>query len=142
MYLLDLCRGALSYRRLCALVTTCPLMPRCGVSTTGDSGHATVELLLTAIERRIAVLWAAVAAAFGQQIAEEHLAGPLDHDGTKPETEPEVRSLREIVVWMRSQKKSCTTDGRVPVAMNSCSPRRTMSMGTSESAGISFRLPQ
>lgn len=61
-----------------------------------------MELLLAAVERRIAVLWATVAAAFGQQIAEEHLTGPLNHADSGPEPEREVRSLREIAVMMRS----------------------------------------
>ncbi len=103
MDLLDLYRGALSYRQLCALVTHLTTDAAVWCAHQHDGGHTNAELLLAAIERRITVLWATVAAAFGQQIAEEHLAGPLDRGDSGPESppEPELRSLREIAAWMR-----------------------------------------
>lgn len=66
--------------------------------------HTRTDLLLAAMERRITILWATVAAALGQDIPDEHLTGPLDALDTRQAqagTEPETRSLREIAVWMR-----------------------------------------
>ena len=113
--LLDLYRGGLSYRRVCALVTHLPddaavwrvLNPR-GAWTRAD-------LLASVTERRITALWATVAAALGQDISDAQLADPIEAftastvDTSPVRTTPpagtgetELKSLREIALWMRS----------------------------------------
>ncbi|WP_235078884.1 hypothetical protein [Amycolatopsis orientalis] len=111
--LLDLYRGGLSYRRVCALVTHLPddaavwrvLNPR-GAWTRAD-------LLASVTERRITALWATVATALGQEITDAQLADPIEAF-TAPATaspartapagtgDPELKSLRDIAVWMRN----------------------------------------
>ncbi|WP_246257250.1 hypothetical protein [Amycolatopsis anabasis] len=110
MDLLDLYRGRLSYRRVCALVTHLPddaavwRLLAGGVRTRS-------ELLLAAVERRVTALWATVAAALGQDVTDAQLASPLDawdgqlvpeREAPTEQAEPEVKSLREIALWMRN----------------------------------------
>ncbi|OLR94043.1 hypothetical protein [Actinokineospora bangkokensis] len=54
--LLDLYRGGLSYRRLCALVTHLPDDAAVWSAHRPGGRYSTVELLLVALERRITVL--------------------------------------------------------------------------------------
>lgn len=76
--LLDLYRGSLSCRRVCALVTHLPddaavwrvLNPR-GAWTRAD-------LLASVCERRITALWATVAGALGQEVTDVQLADPIE----------------------------------------------------------------
>ncbi|WET76899.1 hypothetical protein P3102_22615 [Amycolatopsis sp. QT-25] len=77
------------------------------------SGWTRADLLASVTERRITALWATVASALGQEITDAQLADPVEAF-TTPATprsarapaagsgEPEVKSLREIAVWMRS----------------------------------------
>ena len=70
-------------------------------------------LVLATIERRVTVLWATVAVALGQNVTDEQLSGPLDTwaapsrgTDTPPSSTPahdgaELKSLREIALWMR-----------------------------------------
>ncbi|MEV6907574.1 hypothetical protein [Amycolatopsis sp. NPDC051071] len=68
------------------------------------------ELVLATVERRVTALWATVAVALGQDVTDDQLSGPLDTwtppTRTTPSTTPgrdgaELKSLREIAVWMR-----------------------------------------
>ncbi|SES49063.1 hypothetical protein [Actinokineospora terrae] len=103
MDLLDLYRGDLTYRRLCVLVTHLPADAAVWRVHHPDGGHTRTELLVAAVERRVALLWATVAAALGHQIPEEHLTGPLDSiPAIRSDPERELNSLREIAAWMRS----------------------------------------
>jgi hypothetical protein len=98
---------------VCALVTYLPddaavwrvLDPR-GAWTRAD-------LLASVTERRITALWATVAAALGQEITDAQLADPIEAFTASASTpvawsapagtgEPELKSLREIAVWMRN----------------------------------------
>ncbi|CRK55425.1 hypothetical protein [Alloactinosynnema sp. L-07] len=103
--MLDLYRGRLTYRRVCALVQHLP--PDAALWRALDPDHMTRhEVLLATVERRVTVLWATVAAALGHQVPDDQLIGPLDTaraaraaDG---EAEPETRTLRDIAQWMRT----------------------------------------
>ena len=113
--LLDLYRGTLSYRRVCALVTH--LSDDAAVWRVLDphGGWTRADLLASVTERRITALWATVASALGQDVTDEQLANPMDAF-TRPATrrpspppqqsagtgEPELKTLREIAVWMRN----------------------------------------
>lgn len=71
------------------------------------AGWTRGELLAAATERRLTALWATVAVALGQDVTDEQLADPLDAldpPDTAPARagEPELKSLREIALWMRS----------------------------------------
>ncbi|MEV7548154.1 hypothetical protein AB0N89_00855 [Amycolatopsis sp. NPDC089917] len=111
--LLDLYRGFLSYRRLCALVAH---LPDDAAVYRGHSPRSVIsraELLLATVERRVTALWATVAVALGQDVTDEQLVGPLDawtppaHGTRRRSTSnplpngAELKSLREIALWMR-----------------------------------------
>ncbi|MFI0798634.1 hypothetical protein [Amycolatopsis lurida] len=68
-----------------------------------------VELLLAATERRVTALWATIAVALGQDVTDSELAGPLnksisptvDTRADRVPADAELKSLREIALWMR-----------------------------------------
>lgn len=76
-------------------------------------GWTRADLLASVTERRITALWATVATALGQEVTDAQLADPVEAF-TAPATpmpartaaagtgEPELKSLREIAVWMRN----------------------------------------
>ncbi|ONI92477.1 hypothetical protein ALI22I_03490 [Saccharothrix sp. ALI-22-I] len=105
--LLDLYRGTLSFRRVCAVVAHLPDDAAVWRATGPDAGWTRPEVLLAALERRVTLLWATVATALGTKVSDADVAAPLDLGDTAPpsqaggEPEPEVRSLREIALWMR-----------------------------------------
>jgi len=109
--LLDLYRGFLSYRRVCALVSHLP--DNAAVWRVHDPHGAMTraELVLATVERRVTALWATVAVALGQDVTDDQLSGPLDTWTPPARTPPgttadrddaELKSLREIARWMRS----------------------------------------
>ena len=107
MDLLDLYRGRLSYRRVCALVAHLPEDAAAWRVLDPQGGWTRAELLASVTERRITALWALVATALGQQVTDEQLAHPLDiHRPREPSHaragQPELKSLREIALWMRN----------------------------------------
>ena len=107
MDLLDLYRGRLSYRRVCVLVTHLPEDAAVWRVLDPRGGWTRAELLASVIERRITALWVVVASALGQQVTDEQLADPLDvlylrEPRRARAEEPELKSLREIALWMRS----------------------------------------
>ncbi|WP_410648155.1 hypothetical protein [Amycolatopsis sp. cmx-4-54] len=78
-----------------------------------NGGWTRADLLASVTERRVTALWATVAAALGHELTDEQLADPLQaltggHGSPtagQPEAgcgEPEMKSLREIAVWMRN----------------------------------------
>ncbi|MER6665731.1 hypothetical protein ABT256_14405 [Amycolatopsis japonica] len=111
--LLDLYRGFLSYRRVCALVAHLPDDAAVWRVHDPHGAMTRAELVLATVERRITALWATVTVALGQDVTDAQLTGPLDtwtpptratrtpasstpaHDGA------ELKSLREIALWMR-----------------------------------------
>jgi hypothetical protein len=102
--LLDLYRGSLTLRRVCALADDAAVWRTAGP----DAGWSRSELVLAVLERRVTLLWATVAATLGQKITDADLTGPLDAATTRPTStpaaagvEPETKSLREIALWMR-----------------------------------------
>ncbi|XVV05327.1 hypothetical protein ACQPW3_08025 [Actinosynnema sp. CA-248983] len=106
--LLDLYRGTLSYRRVCALVAHLPDDAAVWRAAGPDAGWTRPEVLLAALERRVTLLWATVATALGGKVSEDDVAAPLDvTSGSAPaaaaggEPGPKVKSLREIALWMR-----------------------------------------
>lgn len=102
--LLDLYRGTLTYRRVCVLVANLPDNAALWRVMDPHGVHSRTDLLLVALERRVTVLWATVAAALGHQVPAEHLTGPLDalaESRSDTDPQPETPSLREIAVWMR-----------------------------------------
>lgn len=68
-----------------------------------------VELLLAATERRVTALWAIVAVALGQDVTDAELAEPLNSSASptvdnwvdRSSGGAELKSLREIALWMR-----------------------------------------
>jgi hypothetical protein len=111
--LLDLYRGSLSYRRVCALVTHLPDDAAVWRVLDPRGGWTRAEILASVTERRITALWATLAAALGQEIPEAQLADPMEAFSATASAppvspasagigEPELKSLREIAVWMRS----------------------------------------
>ena len=111
--LLDLYRGGLSYRRVCALVTHLPDDAAVWRVLDPRGSWTRADLLATLTERRITALWAVVAAALGHEVTDAQLADPMDAYTTTSATgpaenrhtesgEPELKSLREIAIWMRS----------------------------------------
>jgi hypothetical protein len=70
------------------------------------------DLLASVTERRITALWAVVASALGHEVTDAQLADPMDAYATPAPGpaenrqaepgEPELKSLREIALWMRS----------------------------------------
>ncbi|WP_326950263.1 hypothetical protein OG439_16635 [Amycolatopsis sp. NBC_01307] len=68
------------------------------------------DLLASVTERRITALWAIVAGAFGHELTDAQLADPIEaitapappaRMATAGGGEPELKSLREIALWMR-----------------------------------------
>ncbi|WP_051386164.1 hypothetical protein [Actinokineospora inagensis] len=100
MDLLDLYRGTLTYRRLCALVTHLPADAAVWRAHHHDGGYSRTELLLAVIERRVTVLWVTLAVALGHTIPTEHMTGPLDI--TEPSDMPKTVSLRDIANMMQT----------------------------------------
>lgn len=92
---------------MCAVVAALPDDAAVWQATSPDAGWTRTDVLLAALERRVTLLWATVASALGAAVPEDALASPLDLDTSTPPapggggTEPEVKSLREIAVWMR-----------------------------------------
>ncbi|MBB5804550.1 hypothetical protein F4560_004318 [Saccharothrix ecbatanensis] len=105
--LLDLYRGGLSFRRVCAVVAHLPDDAAVWRATGPDAGWTRPEILLAALERRVTLLWATVATALGTKIGDADVAAPLALGTATPvaqpraEPEPETKSLREIALWMR-----------------------------------------
>ncbi|NUT47322.1 MAG: hypothetical protein HOV94_08420 [Saccharothrix sp.] len=105
--LLDLYRGRLSFRRVCAVVAHLPDDAAVWRATGPDAGWTRPEVLLAALERRVTLLWATVATALGGKVTDADVTAPLDLGDTAPpapaggEPEPETKSLREIALWMR-----------------------------------------
>jgi hypothetical protein len=106
--LLDLYRGSLSYRRVCALVAHLPDDAAVWRAIHPDAGWSRLDLLTAALERRLTALWATVAVAVGHQVSDDDLTSPLDlitahHDHTAAPAadEPVTLSLREIALMMR-----------------------------------------
>ncbi|MFD8494271.1 hypothetical protein [Amycolatopsis sp. NPDC059657] len=109
--LLDLYRGTLSYRRVCALVTHLPDDAAVWRVLDPRGGWTRADLLASVTERRITALWATVATALGMEVTDAQLADPIgaftSTDSPRPAVqnaghgEPELKSLREIAVWMR-----------------------------------------
>jgi hypothetical protein len=111
--LLDLYRGSLSYRRVCALVTHLPDDAAVWRVLDPRGGWTRADLLASVTERRITALWATVATALGREITDAQIADPMEAFSaststprTRPSSagtgEPELKSLREIAVWMRN----------------------------------------
>ena len=111
--LLDLYRGTLSYRRVCALVTHLPDDAAVWRVLDPRGGWTRADLLASVTERRITALWATVATALGQEITDAQIADPMESFSASTSTpparpssagtgEPELKSLREIAVWMRN----------------------------------------
>jgi hypothetical protein len=108
--LLDLYRGRLSFRRVCALVEHLPDHAAVWRTAGPDTGWPRTDYLLAVIERRMTALWAIVAAALGHPLTDDQLASPVD-TLTRPsdratagggDPEPETKSLREMALMMRS----------------------------------------
>ncbi|WNV82210.1 hypothetical protein [Umezawaea sp. Da 62-37] len=106
--LLDLYRGTLTLRRVCAFVANLPDDAAVWRTAGPDAGWTRQELLLAVLERRVTLLWATVAQALGQTVSDEDLTSPLDSPSTSDTSapaasggEPETKSLREIALWMR-----------------------------------------
>jgi hypothetical protein len=71
------------------------------------AGWTRAELLAAATERRLTALWATVATTLGQNVTDEQLADPLDVLAppvsiASSAGESELKSLRDIAIWMRN----------------------------------------
>lgn len=107
--LLDLYRGSLSLRRVCAIVAHLPPDAALWRALHPDGRWTRAELLAAATERRLTALWAAVAGLLGHQASDDELASPLDaldpHSaGSSPDAggEPDQPTpLRDIALMMR-----------------------------------------
>jgi hypothetical protein len=109
--LLDLYRGRLSFRRVCVLVEHLPQEAAVWRTAGPDAGWPRTDYLLVALERRVTLLWATVAAAFGHTLTDEQLSSPIDAlsgQADRPaaradrgDTGPETKSLREMALMMR-----------------------------------------
>jgi hypothetical protein len=92
---------------VCAVVAHLPDDAAVWRATGPDAGWTRPEVLLAALERRVALLWATVATALGTKVGDADVASPLDLGDTAPpppaggEPRPETKSLREIALWMR-----------------------------------------
>ena len=92
---------------MCALVTHLPPDAAVWRMHGPRAGWTRAELLAAATERRLTALWATVAVALGQHVTDQQLADPLDALDP-PDTQqaytggPELKSLREIALWMRN----------------------------------------
>ncbi|GAB3873758.1 hypothetical protein GCM10029964_014560 [Kibdelosporangium lantanae] len=111
--LLDLYRGRLSFRRVCALVEHLPEDAAVWRTAGPEAGWPRADYLLAALERRVTLLWATVAAAIGQTVTEDQVASPVEaliSQVDQPATEatgrgeagPEIKSLRDMALMMRS----------------------------------------
>jgi hypothetical protein len=107
--LLDLYRGRLSLRRVCAVVANLPPDAALWRALHPDGRWTRAELLAAATERRLTALWAAVVTLLGHQVADDELTSPLD---AIPGTEKPLRArggdlpsnttpLRDIALMMR-----------------------------------------
>ncbi|GLY51295.1 hypothetical protein [Lentzea sp. NBRC 102530] len=76
--LLDLYTGALSYRRVCALVTHLPPDSALWRALSPEGRWTRADVLAAATERRLTALWAAVVALLGHEPTDDQLASPLD----------------------------------------------------------------
>jgi hypothetical protein len=107
--LLDLYRGTLSLRRVCAIVAHLPADAALWRALHPDGQWTRAELLAAATERRLTALWAAVAALLGHQATDDELASPLHAlDPPAPSSPdnggddgPGTTSLRDIALMMR-----------------------------------------
>jgi hypothetical protein len=91
---------------VCVLVGGLPADARVWRAIAPEAGWSRQEMLTAAVERRLTALWAAVAAALGQDIPPEQLASPLELTGTDhaplpDDREPETVSLRDMARLMR-----------------------------------------
>jgi hypothetical protein len=106
--LLDLYRGRLSFRRVCAVIAHLPDDAAVWRAVSPNAGWTRPEVLLAALERRVTLLWATVATALGGKVTDTDIAAPLDLDQpsaatpTGHESEPVTKSLRQIALWMRN----------------------------------------
>ncbi|MEO6081561.1 MAG: hypothetical protein ABIQ18_00445 [Umezawaea sp.] len=107
--LLDLYRGDLSLRRVCAIVAHLPPDSALWRALHPDGRWTRADVLAAATERRLTALWAAVASLLGHQVTDDELSSPLDAL-TVPETasatsggeqHTETTPLREIALMMR-----------------------------------------
>ncbi|WP_063778074.1 hypothetical protein [Lentzea aerocolonigenes] len=111
--LLDLYRGELEFRRVCALVTHLPPDSALWRALSPDGRWTRADVLAAATERRLTALWAAVAALLGHEATDDQLASPLDaldtHNPGPAPTAPAkggerdttaARPLREIALMM------------------------------------------
>ncbi|MDT8910886.1 hypothetical protein [Amycolatopsis sp. PS_44_ISF1] len=101
---------------MCALVTHLPEDAAVWRVLDPHGGWTRADLLASVTERRITALWATVASALGQEVTDAQLANPIDTftgpAAGRPSSPPpqqsagtgeaEVKSLREIAVWMRN----------------------------------------
>lgn len=107
--MLDLYRGRLSYRRVCALVANLPDDAAVWRSAGADAGWTRADIALAALERRVTLLWATVATALGHKVSDTDVIGPFDSPSAASSasaaegggSEPETKSLREVALWMR-----------------------------------------
>ena len=106
--LLDLYRGELSLRRVCALVEHLPPDAAVWRVLGPDAGWTRAEVLAAAMERRLTGLWATLAAALGHQVTAADLTSPLDllsdpGPARQPSVvEPDTLSLRDTALMMRT----------------------------------------
>jgi hypothetical protein len=108
--LLDLYRGRLSFRRVCVLVEHLPDDAAVWRTAGPDAGWTRTDYLLAVLERRVTLLWATVATAFGHTLTDEQLTGPMDALTSQVDRPaamgrgdpgPETKSLREMALMMR-----------------------------------------
>lgn len=94
---------------MCALVANLPEDAAVWRSAGTDAGWTRADIALAALERRVTLLWATVAAALGHKVTDTDVTGPFDPPAAAPSastaggggTEPETKSMREIALWMR-----------------------------------------
>ncbi|MEV4313006.1 hypothetical protein [Actinocrispum sp. NPDC049592] len=100
----------MSFRRVCVIVAHLPDDAAVWRSAGRDAGWPRTDYLLVALERRVTLLWATVAAAFGHTLTEDQVASPVDAligRSDRPaaagggEARPETKTLREMALMMR-----------------------------------------
>ncbi len=96
---------------MCALITHLPDDAAVWRTLNPRGAWTRADLLASVTERRITALWATVAAALGHELTDAQLADPIEAitDPAPPAStapagtgELELKSLREIAVWMRN----------------------------------------
>ncbi|WP_189255600.1 hypothetical protein [Lentzea flava] len=74
----------MSYRRVCALVANLPEDSAVWRTAGADAGWTRADLALAALERRVTLLWATVAAALGHKVSDADVTGPFDPRHLRP----------------------------------------------------------